>query len=99
MLDAIESYVAREHWPAIRTMVGLELGLLTFLFLLLQAPVAAALALVHLITLLGGAVMATLALNRQAKGDPLRAVAFAQRAVSTLIISGLALLGTLLLRG
>jgi len=99
MLDTIEIYVAREHWPAIRTMVLLELILLGALFLLLQAPLQAGLSLVHLITMIGGTIMAVLSLNRQAVGDTLRAVAFGQRAISTLIISTLALGGTFLVAG
>lgn len=98
MLETIETYVAREHWPAIRAMVLMELLLLAFLFLLLQAPVEAALTLVHLITLMGASLMAVVTLNRQAQGDTLRAVAFGQRTISTLIISTLALLGTVLAR-
>lgn len=92
MLDFIDGFIAREHWPAIGASALFEGFFLLLILTLLDVPFLTALGLIHLLTSIGGVFLTVVTLNVSAGSTPERAIPLARRAVATLQLSGTALL-------
>ena len=89
----LEDFIARQHWAMIGSGALFQVGLLGLTSVLLSIPATNALALVHLMALIA-ACFGTMASETLAeRSDRTRAVLTGCRAVSSLLVSGLALVG------
>lgn len=94
---ALEDFIARQHWGMIGSGALFQVGLLSLTSALLAVPAASAMALVHLLSLIAACIGAMAAGSLAERGDRPRAVLTGCRAVSSLIVSGLALVGLIVL--
>lgn len=92
----LEDFIARQHWAMIGSGALFQVGLLGLTSVLLAVPVTMALALVHLMALVSACFGAMAAESLAERGDRPRAVLTGCRAVSSLVVSGLALVGLVL---
>lgn len=92
----LEDFIARQHWAMIGSGALFQIGLLGLASVLLAVPAASAMALVHLMALVAACIGAMSADSLAERGDRPRAVLAGCRAISSLIVSGLALLGLML---
>lgn len=92
VLQAIETYVVREHWAPIGRQ-ALWLGaFLTGITLMTGLPVSHSLALVHVVTSASAIISGLLALKMERNNQEPVAVVLACRALAALLVSGAALL-------
>jgi len=90
--EAVEVYVAREHWQPILTQALLHGAILVGIALLMGLPALHALALVHVVASASGLFSGLLAMRLDEMGQGAAAVNIARRTVAALLISGTALL-------
>jgi len=90
--EAIEAYVAREHWGPILTQALVYGTTLVGASLLLGLPALHALALMHVVASTSGLFGGLLAMRLDEMGQEPAAVSIARRTLAALLVSGTALL-------
>ncbi|AWK86500.1 hypothetical protein DEW08_09835 [Azospirillum thermophilum] len=91
-LDAVERYVARDHWEPVASQAAIQAAVMAGLTLLLGMPALAALAIVHFMSLVTATIYGLHALHLAESGHGDGAVVIARRSLAALLLSGIAML-------